>query len=712
MTWDTADPCATSPEFLKTPKYLSFTTPTQSPTPKSDRKRPLSTQTIEDEIASHVDHPAPNPSLSLPPVDPSRQLSSSPNPSSSSNKNGCHHSSKEASTPLKIGLGQETGTSIRSAGSMQTPPPTSTSASRRKAQQSQAAKFSMQPASSSRRMSTPTLANSKKAETMASHIEESPLQLPTLQFSPEGFGLPTSGPATAPAYPQHKLFWDPDQNTDGMSIDFPADDPFTFGEGTDKGLGSFISSGTKAAVSQLPLSPSFHDFGTSNVRQTDEPMPSTLDPTNQAEFFPTGLMIQGTSKGVDPSLLFSSPGHSSGQPALASLAVNETLQPYANQIRDAQIERELSLERKAKRRRKVQDDSPAVKAALQVLRDENDICAEIKRTATDDLGPQLRAGRSMAGRVIFKSREVIKRDGSGKRIRSLKHHPRNVQESQNRTAVTLTIDENGRAKTETKTLPNHPGMSSEGNIDDVDGVSEESESASSTESEEMTISQPQSFAFTNVKPRRSKPSRYAADAKAHSQKSSYASTFVTSDTTFSLPVSEKSIRRKLTNPLADAHRRRSTHVNRRSHRALSPTTISDDMSDVVYNERGTESQDETETATTSDDDKGDAQSELKKIIRNRSQHGAANRSTARKSSYGPHHAYASFDGQPPPSIYSKSVSYSQERAQEIIDDISPTTITDPDLATPSTSNESHASDSTRCVCHMSAEIEGELMILW
>lgn len=546
---------------------------------------------------------------------------------------------------------------------------------------------------------------------MASHIEESPLQLATLQFSPEGFGMSMSGPATAPAYPQHKLLWDPDQNTDGMSIDFPTDDPFTFGDGTDKGLGSFVSSETKAAASQLPLSPSFDDFGTGNVRQMDQPMSSTLDPTDQAEFFPTGLMIQGTSKGVDPSLLFSSPGHPSGQTALASLVVNETLQPYANQIRDAQIERELSLERKAKRRRKVQDDSPAVKAALQALRDENDICAEIKRTATDDIGPQLRAGRPMAGRVTFKSREVIKRDGPGKKIRSLKHYQRNIPESRNRTAITLTIDENGRAKTETKSLPNHPGMSSEGNID-VDDVSEESESASSTESEEMTISQPQSFAFTDVKPRKLKPSRYTADSKAHSQKSSYASTFATSDTTFSLPVSEKSIRRKLTNPLADAHRRRITHVNHRSHRALSPTTISDDMSDVVYNERGVQSEDETETAMTSDDDKGDAQSELRKIIRNRSQYGAANRSTMRKSFYGPHHAYASFGDQPPPSIYSKSVSYSQGRAQEIIDDISPTTITDPDLATPSTSNESHGSDSTRCVCHMSAEIEGELMILW
>ena len=708
VTWNTADPCATSPDFLKTPKQLSFATPTQSPIIKLDRKRPLSVQNIENEIASHVHHPSPNPNLSLPPVELSRQLSSSPNPSSSSSTKGS--GSKQASTPLKIGLVQDTETSMRSASSMQTPPPTSTSASRRKAQRVQTVKPTKQSSANSRRMSTPTFAISKNVETMGSHIEESPLQLSSIQFSPEGFGFPTSGPATAPTYPQNKLFWDPDQNTDGMNIDFPTDDPFPFGDRADKGLDPFISSIEKQAGSQLPLSPSFDDFSTNNTQDIDLAMSAIQSSANQADLLPTGLMIQCTSKGVDPSLLFSSPGHSSVPSAAASLIINDTLQPYANQIRDAQIERELSLDRKAKRRRKVQDDSPAVKAALQVLRDENDICADIKRNATDNVTPQLRTGRSTASRVTFRTHEKSRRDSSTKKSRSLKRHQQSVQESRKRTAVTLTIDENGRAKTETKPVLDEKEEKPEENMDTCD-VSEESDSSSSVESEEMTLSQPQSFAFPDPQSRKPKSARFATDSQAHSQKSSYASTFGTSNTTYSLSFSEKTARRRRASEMSGSNYRRSSQANHRLHRALSSTTISDDMDDSNYEYRNAEIQNENETVTTSDDDKGDAQSELKKIIRNRTQNETTNRSALRKSSQGQRQAYASFGEQLPANVYGKSVSYSQGGAGNTIDDISPTTLTDPDLATPSTSNGSHASDSTRCVCHMS-EIEGELMILW
>lgn len=723
VTWNTADPCATSPDFLKTPKYLAFATPKGSPVVgESNRKRKFSGQNIEDEIASHVHHWSPNPRLKLPPVEPSRQLSSSPNPSlsSSSTKRSCPHTSKPASPPLKLGREENNECTMRSAGSMQTPPPTSTSASRRKSQKAQAAKLAKQSNASARRMSTSVVPKTKAVDVTSGQTEESPVQLGTLQFSPDGFGFPLSGPATAPIYPQQKLFWDPDQNVDGMNIDFSTEDPFnlSFGLGTQKGLDPFVSLGEQTTAAQLPASASFHHFDTRSNHITDVAMSIDPDSANQSDFLTSsGLMIRGTSatkfpgKGVNPSLLFSSPGRFPAPSASAQVHHNDTLQPYAHQIGDAQIENEISSNKRPKKRRKPEMDSPAVKAALESLRDEDDFRSEVNEKATDRATFLLRKS-SKKSRASNPSSEMFKK--STQAGHSGLHRLGVARQPKKRPIVTLTIDSHGRAKTETKPVCEDDQPSSNAQME-LDSPSDDSEKSSSSGSTMMILSRPQSFALPNQKHQNPKLARFAIDSKTHSQKSSYASTLASGNNANILPVLEKQNRRRATGHAPSVDGRGRTRSKNLINRSSSATTVSELINSMRDHDRETEIESETETVITSDDDKGDAQYELKKIIQNRAHDRAAFRSGLKNGQIGEARDHGSRTDRMTPRGYSGSLPAHDGRARNQYDSISPTTITDPDLATPSTGpstgRESHVSDSTRCVCHVS-EIEGELMILW
>lgn len=712
MTWNTADPCATSPDFLKSPRYVAFATPKSSPAlGESNRKRRFSEQNIEDEIASHVHHLSSNPNLKFPPVESSRQLSSSPNPSlsSSSTKRSCHRTSKLAST-LKLGLDEDIEPTMRSAGSMQTPPPTSTSVSRRKSQQAQAAKLAKQSTASARRMSTPIAPKTKVVEAMSGHTEESPLQLGSLQFSPDGFGFPLSGPATAPIYPQQKLFWDPNQNADGMNLDFSTEDPFTlsFGLGTQKGLDPFVSLGEQTTASAQPAAASFDGFDPRSSHLADVAMSIDLDSANQAGFLPSsGLMSRGTSttkfpgKGVNPSLLFGSPGRFPAQSASAQVHHNDTLQPYAHQIGDAQMENELSLNRKAKKRRKPEEDSPAVKAALQTLRDENGLHSDAGESATDRATLHSRKPRTKNSRVSVRSSEIFNK--SARTSHGGVHRLGMARPPKRRPVVTLTIDSHGRAKTETKTVCDDDGSSSNPRME-LDTTSDDSETTSSG-STVMILSRPQSFGLPNHKNRNPKLARFSTDSKTHSQRSSYASTLASGKNANILPVHENQNPRQVTSHASNIDSQGRPQSKNLINRTSSSTTISEDMNCRRDNDRGPESESEAVTVITSDDDQGNAQYELKKIIRNRAHDRAAIRAGLDKGQMG------EAQDQMPPRGYTGSLPPHNGRAHTLYDSVSPTTITDPDLATPSAGRESHVGDTTRCVCHTS-ENGGELMILW
>lgn len=681
--WSPAFHSAASPD-LKTPTQLSFTTPTKSPTKISEFQRPSAGQDLETEIASHVHHLSPNPSLPLPPVEPSRQLSTSPNPSSTSETKRRRLNTNQSSiTPLKTGFDHSGGTIINSAGSMQTPPPTSTSASRRKAQQAQVAQLVKESAEKGRRMSFPNFGKGEGAHGSTSQVEESPQQFPALQFSPEGFGFPMSGPATAPVYPQHKLFWDPEQAGDTiMNMDFPMDDTFTgFGMGIQKISDPFVSPPNHANGIQFPTSPDFNLISTTNDNIATFTLSSYAETPNHTVTSAHGKFAGNV---VNPSLLFSSPSRAADvapMPAVSQAIQDDVLRPYAHQMRDAQIELDMQMARKPKRKRAPEiDDSPAVKAALLTLREDKSGRSDFERDHIDDIieAKAIARSRSRSSYGHAKERQEAERRSLHKQ-RSMSR----VNDSQRkRSSVTLTIDASGRAKTVVADEIKHAPK----NAMQMDSDSEDSGSDSSSSSAEMVTSQPQSFAFPSQKQKQPKLGRFFNDPKSHSQRSSYTST-LGSASTAQVP----------------STRRTSSNLHTQH-------------SSQAYTGAGRiEVESEAETVIDTDDDRGDAQSELKKVLQSRSQKKSSKqaiRPESRDGFTGQRRAYPSQGGPLHPYYTTGSHTPGHHGYQDPYTNISPTTITDPDMSTPTTGRESNASgDSTRCVCHM-VEDFGEVMIQW
>ncbi|KAL9611061.1 MAG: hypothetical protein Q9167_004273 [Letrouitia subvulpina] len=693
VTWDTANPWATSPELWKTPQYPSFGTPGKSPVTPSGTKRPLSSQDLEAQIASHVHHLSPNPCIPLPPVEPSRQLSSSPNPLSSA-KRPCPRASETELTPLKTGLDQDPSSSMHSASSMQTPPPTGTSASRRKAQQAQVAKLAKQTTISGRRMSSPSFQHTENGEAPSLQIESSP-GFPSLQFSPEGFSFPMSGPATAPVFPQHKLFWDPEQSNDSMNLDFANNDFFALGIAHEKSTDPFTSQQTQTAVTTIPSS----SFNGLEGSQDDLAMFPVSAKAPAKKFSKSKL----TASVVDPALLFSSPGRTSelhNLPPSSQSDLNDTLQPYAHQIQDAKREDEMRLGSKPKRRRGPETDSPAVKAALQTLRDEDNERPNLKRSITDSVLKSFdeNAPPNLALRGHMLKDPPRRRSPSQKQAHYSSEHALANRRLKKQTTLTLTIDASGRAKTEAKFVGEQADLPTSSKMD-VDSLSAESESSSSEE-EDYVTSRHQSFNASRQKPAKIKITRFATDSKTHSQKSSYASTLASNSTgsgAFVQATSKTRIPSNLSYPSSGP-----------SHLSIS---ISDqESSSTIISDRldGKEIETELETVVDSDEGRGDAQSELKKVIRNRSQRKAnqpviPNPQTQRSTQY----PDPSYGGQLAPYPYHDALTPSHQSYHNV----SPTTITAPNYTTLHSHADSQTSDNIRCVCHVQ-DSDGEPMIMW
>ncbi|KAL6720590.1 hypothetical protein ACLMJK_002514 [Lecanora helva] len=671
--WTPTFPSAASPNS-KTPTHSSFKALSQ------DIVKSSTARNIEAEIASHVHRSAPIDNLPLPPVERSCQLPSSPDPSmNSESKRRRLNNAETAITPLKTSFDQQANQSMHSAGSMQTPPPTSTSASRRKAQQAQVAKLIKESAEKGRGMSFPALAKMDSFEASTSQAEGSPHNFSTLQFSPEGFGFQPSGPATAPVYPQHKLFWDPDENGDNMNVDFPMDDTFVAFGGA-KSLDPFGSNHATGAL-EFPTSPAFDLIGTRAEKSA--PFRSPTDPDSTTRTTSSTSMTRKPSRGVsvNPSLLFSSPGRAaeaSNMPTTSQKIQDDNLLPYAHQLRDAQMELEMQMSRKPKRKRGPETDSPAVKAALQTLRDDHD---GLKQDLADDISSETQRSSSRNSRCSTEN-SMIQR--SRKQLRA----SRNVVPPHKRASVTLTIDASGRAKTETKVLTNEIN-SLEARME-VDSDNDK-DSTSSSSTEELIMSQTQSFAYP-AQQKQPKLGRFTHHTQSHSQKSSYASKLGSAGNL--RETSETAQRRSF------SHLNVQPHLPNRHHRA----SFNDDSRD--------EAESEAETIIDSEEDKGDAQSALKKVLQsrrkpsNKASLGSKSRDTYdEKEALHPYQAASSH-----PYYISNSITPTGNRQSQAYN-ISPTTITDPDLATPNSIRSTISSDSVRCLCHGSDD-DGKLMIQW
>ena len=592
-----------------------------------------------------------------------------------------HFDSAESSKVQKPTLDTSVGTSTTSAGSMQTPPPTSTSTARRQIQLDHVARVAQWSAEEIARRASLAPYNpirDDQAGLSTSQVEESPQQFSALQFSPEGFGFPLSGAATAPVYPQHKLFWDPEQGSDALNMDFAMDDSFaTFGMPQNPEL----YTSAEDLGSGVHFSPHFKLLSPSNDNLAA--FPSTF-PESSSHTATSITMARKPSRGnaVNPSLLFSSPSRTaevSNAPPTAQAIQDDTLKPYALQLRDAQIEMGMENTRRPKRKRGPESgDSPAVKAAIQTLREDGVDRAKVKSdlvTRGDELSTKRTKSRNSSGNTNDDHAGAPLPLHKQRSRTDLNLHPslRNPQ-TYKRTSVTLTIDASGRAKTET-TIMDDARPASQMDVDSDDN----SDTSSSSSSTGMVMSQPQSFAYPSSKQKQPSLGRFTSDSKSHSQKSSYTSTRGTS---------------------APGH-------------TLSDPAGKRRQSNLYMQQQDDES--EADTVIETDDDRGDAQSELKKIIRSRSSHKKNSKRTMRSEPKNPvtdqrrTHQTQDFAGGP--YYMHNSMTPGQRGYNDRYSNISPTTITDPDLATPSTGRSNLSNGSVRCRCQNSHD-DGRLMIQW
>lgn len=687
--WSVAFASTLSPELRA---QAAFTTPSKSPTTPSKVSR-SEASSLNVRLSPSLDQASPVLSFSHP-------SSSAVNTTTAAKIRQTLLQASHPSIPYpNFGLDHDPSTVEDPESSIQTPPPTSTSVTRKKAQRVQLARLvEVSAVKDGKRRMSAVDANEDLQGGSATQPEDSPSHFPTLQFSPDGnFPFLMSGLATAPVYPQQKLFWDPDQNVAPLNVDLPMDD--TFGMGLPKNLDHFTFAHDPGNAMQFTNIDGPAVMGATTNYTGGFTSSGHADALNQTNVSPsTAIMTHGRHGGtvVNPSMLFSSPGRASeatGLPQSSKTVQDDSLQPYAHQLRDAQIEKEIK-ERKPKRKRGAEFDSPAVKAAMDALREDRSNPSSSRSPVKESFSTPSRPGlsqpeRARRGHHRFRSEgtnQDLRRHGNQTMIsRHRKDAP-----SGRRTAVSLKIDSSGRAKTETTVVtddakPTRTRM-------DIDNSSNDSDSGSASSSEGIVLSQNQSFHYNTQKLKHPRL-RHSIDESRltdYSQGPPIQSGLSSANATEGIYM-----------------RQTPSHTRRSSQARLSGHVLD------ISGGQGNGNESEAETVMNSDEDKGDAQSELRKVLRDRAHTRVSTRSSGSRQRFGNPQRPQLHQAAPQNPYYTThNTTPGQLIYQDPYSNISPTTITDPDMTTPSSGQESNfSSGTTRCICNGS-EGNDQLMIQW
>ncbi|KAF2230427.1 hypothetical protein EV356DRAFT_341517 [Viridothelium virens] len=384
-----------------------------------------------DDPSFHRNHAIIDSSLQLPPVEESRRLSSSPNTSQPPKSTESSQFPSEAFEDLAIHKMNPT--------QMQTPPPTRDS-SRRKAQQAYAAALNT-PTIASRRTVTASPAQANYANPV--QTQASPFALTNLQFSPDMYQFSNTGPATAPVYGQQRAAWAQTDGLSTMNIDWSS----TFGH-------PFAAASQQSAQQMAWQDLSSHPNVGTAVQHTVTTAQNSPVWTQGHASQPPYTQINKTvhespvTTGVDPSLLmsFSDPiaDNVSTASKAASNAVSSSFpiqgrQPYEQQSQE--LKRDLDAEQARKSRQNPRNSTSSALATLK-----GTVRPGLGRANTVGGFKSSGRGAFSAGEQIARTSSPLKRQSQG----SLASIPER-RKSQRRSVV-LTVDENGRASTETKII--------------------------------------------------------------------------------------------------------------------------------------------------------------------------------------------------------------------------------------------------------------------
>ncbi|KAL3480319.1 hypothetical protein BJX99DRAFT_254625 [Aspergillus californicus] len=637
VTWDTSDPYASSPEFLRTPQRFALNSPRL---PEQKSTQGLGTTNLHN----------------VKPLDSQVETIR-----------------KQRSSKL-LGTGEDgsrTVESTKSAASMQTPPPSS--ASRTKVTAFDGLN------STGRRLSASSVAGGH-LETPSRMMGASPRLFGDLQSSPDPFQLGSMGPSASPFFPQQRLFWDQnfEQHTRDLGISGTDDNPFDSST-TDAFHLNSSNPRQEHLIPQLP-----HMDGGLELPEFSSGLYglSPGAPTDAALFpapFSTSPRLP-LPKAEDPALFLSSPARRFGGPQPTSEKrpfSKENRQPYHHQTEEYRREE---------------------------LRRSQGLNPELPEYEDDDYTP--RQARPMLTRSLTQGAATASRPGSvgamssASGVRKSPSKGRSSPIKVSRTplprstslasavprrsqSVVLKIGKDGRAKTEMQpVLEMSTGLTDPISGMDLDGSATESEYDSAEFPEYPTASRNPSFAFSEAG--RSTIARSDSGSRPPSM-GSYTSSHSGRVSPWATAPRGPSRRPPLKATLDDWKRTPKRQSNM-LHSDLSYSSAASIPGSLIDTE-----------------DTGDAQHALRKVLQDkgrlpRSQTVASFGSRSSRSLQSLAQLQSS-----PPRFGTELDSDSREL------NTSPTTITDPDLATPTTDRYSNPSNGTRCICN-SMDNGGHLMI--
>jgi hypothetical protein len=477
-----------------TPLIHGQHTPAQTPsfTLSTPDERRSSTYSLKphtpEDPEFHVNHFLPN-NLPLPPVEGSRRLTSSPDPSLVK-RTGVRPQSFQAARPRPVTM---------DFSQMQTPPPTRDATTRRGPHQSGGNNFAT-PATVIHRTPNQILA----AEAL---FQQTPFGFTDVQFSPGMMPFSNTGPMSAPPMPHSRLFWDQPNDESHMDVDLPLGvDPF--GPTPHKVEQNFDWQSFSTPASHQVNSQAFPaHHGASSPGPVASFASSNI---GDGSFSRPGSFAAGSS-GVDPNMLFSfsnpdlSTSFGSMPHPVSSQVVDR--QPYETQAREAQQEKANAIRAKSQHSRTNTNSSSGsaenVKPGLQ-------------RSNTDSgfrkCGPssmESRVSLPNATSTIPRRSSPLKRQSGG----TLTSIP-----EVRRPRTRLIIDDTGRARTETVPVEEEdtsrvPQQSLQQDVRrQYPGLWDEDDTESEDDEPPPTMSRNTSFSVPQPIPQRRAPKHARADS--------------------------------------------------------------------------------------------------------------------------------------------------------------------------------------------------------
>ncbi|EAW07170.1 PHD finger domain protein [Aspergillus clavatus NRRL 1] len=652
VTWDTSDPYASSPEFLRTPRF-GLSTPS----------KPLH---LPDTIPGRATGPDATQGLEQETDTAKRIRPARPNGGSGED-------------------GPRTVDSAKSAASIQTPPPSS--ASRRKI-------TGLENVADMERKTSPPGGH---LETPSRVLGASPRFFAGLQSSPDPFQLATIDSSGSPFFPQQRLFWDHDlgQHEAGLGLPVNSMDPFN----TDSASTGLHHSNIlhDARIPQLPSIDA--NLELPEIHGNTYGLPTA--PSDAALFpapFSTSPRLPMT-KVEDPALFLSSPARRFGGPHLSParrLFSQPARQPYHHQTEEFKRE-ELRRAQSTHRLNPGYDEDEDDDDEFTPRRVRPGLTRSVTHTAVTAASHRSVSGQSSSG--MMASTSGIRKSPSKGRLSPIKSSRHQLRRANSAAAglprrsqsVVLRIGKDGRAMTEMQTVPEaHTGLTDPVSGMELDGSITESDYESPELSDYPVLpNRNPSFVFSDA----GRPTIARSDSGSRPQsKGSYTSTAASSQSGRASPWSAASrgpVRRPMYRAPADEWNR--TTPKRQS------MLIN---SDVTYPSGGSNSG----LLPDSEEDSGDAQHALRKVLAGRGRIPRSQTvgygSRSNRSSVSLAHLHSS------PPRFGAELDLNSRAPNT-----SPTTMTDPDIATPTTERYSNPSNGTRCVCR-SMDNGGHLMIQW